>query len=442
MGACPRLATKLAAHPEIHGQHCFVFDHDGRTIWLPKFELARKLFFHAAFLVRAAFQPNGLDMAFTVFQEADEVHIHTPPKTGAPSQLLKIATYRELFSWLLLDSEAKQSFESIWQHLNREQSASGSRYTRWKFNFTPPACLAGTSILVRGAYHPYRNELLIWEIESIQGLQLPSIGEVYFHHPALKSPTGGKSGGGIAASAAAGGIAVDAEEEPAAAKDQRLIHLPVEGMGFAGELNTRIAYMGERAGAYGNKADEAASPSSVNILGVADSVSDGTIAPGEFEQLGEGNEAAGARKGFELLRQVIEEIIQESDIKLLSLNIRPLPLVPRCSGYMMEDGRPRHYLLARFRLPNGSERYLLEIDTSDNRKRLSTRVVELNTAIDPQKAISGMLVATVKGSLSWPRTMAKCSICVYSVHHPKEMDTGVDLVKVRSWKWRLHRALS
>ena len=443
MGACPRLAKKLAAHAEIHGQQCYVFGtDDGQTVWLPKFELARKLFFHAAFLVRAAFQPNGLDMVFTSYTEPDGVHVHTPAKTGAPSQLLQIESYRYLFSWLLLNSEVKQSFESIWQHLNREHVTSGSGYTRWRFNFMPPASLAGATLIVRGPYDPDRNELLVWEVESIQGLQLPSVGEVYFHHPALKSLTGEKSPGCIATSAAGEQVAVDAEEEPTAAKEQRLIHLPVEGMGFAGDLNTGIVYKGERRRAYGKKDDKAEPQSNENILGVADPVSDGAIAPGEFEQLGKGREVAEAKKGFELLRQVIEEIIQESDIELLSLNTRPLPPVPRCSGHMMEGGWPRYYLMARFRLSNGSECYLLEIDTSDNRKRLSTRVVAFYEAIDAHKAIAGILRSTVKGSLRWPRTMAKCCTRLHSVHHPKEMEVGVDLPKIRSWKQRLYHALS
>lgn len=61
LGECPRLARRLAANPEISGQRCFVFEVDGLTVWLPKFELGRKMFFHAAFIVRAAFAPNGLD---------------------------------------------------------------------------------------------------------------------------------------------------------------------------------------------------------------------------------------------------------------------------------------------------------------------------------------------------------------------------------------------
>ena len=148
------------------------------------------------------------------------------------------------------------------------------------------------------------------------------------------------------------------------------------------------------------------------------------------------------RRWVELLREVIEEIIQEFDIELLSPNTKPLPMVPRCRGYMMEDGRPRYYLLARFRLPNGSERYLLEIDTSDNRKRLSTRVLEFDVGIDAQKAIAGIQRSTVKSSLRWPRTMAKCCARLHSVHHPKEMEVGVDQPKIRSWKQRLYHALS
>lgn len=140
LGDCPRLARRLAANPEISGQRCFVFEVDGLTVWLPKFELARKLFFHAAFIVRAAFEPNGLDMAFTIYKEGDAVHIHTPTKTGAPSQLLKIKGYRDHFSWLLLNQDVKRSFESIWQSLNQEQERTSqeSAYARWKFDFMAP----------------------------------------------------------------------------------------------------------------------------------------------------------------------------------------------------------------------------------------------------------------------------------------------------------------
>ncbi|WP_367620086.1 Tn7-like element transposition protein TnsE [Microbulbifer thermotolerans] len=66
-----------------------------------------------------------------------------------------------------------------------------------------------------------------------------------------------------------------------------------------------------------------------------------------------------------------------------------------------------YYLLARFGLPNDRERYLLEVDTSENCKCLSTRVVEFDTGIDDKKAIAVTLRSTIKASLPWIRTIAK-----------------------------------
>lgn len=158
-----------------------MFEVDGLTVWLPKFELARKMFFHAAFIVRAAFAPNGLDMAFTIYREGDVVHIHTPPKTGAPSQLLKIKGYRDHFSWLLLNQDVRRSFESIWQSLNQRQERvlQESAYARWQFDFQAPTSLAGTTMDVRGPFDPESNELLVWEIEKLQGLRFSHRGDIF-----------------------------------------------------------------------------------------------------------------------------------------------------------------------------------------------------------------------------------------------------------------------
>lgn len=51
-------------------------------------------------------------------------------------------------------------------------------------------------------------------------------------------------------------LEVDTEEEPTATSEQRLIHLPVEGITFDAQLRTKIAYNGERANGYGKKIDD------------------------------------------------------------------------------------------------------------------------------------------------------------------------------------------
>lgn len=131
-----------------------------------------------------------LGHGLTVYREGDVVHIHTPPKTGAPSQLLKIKGYRDHFSWLLLNQDVKRSFESIWQSLNQRQERvpQESAYARWQFDFMAPPSLVGTTMDVRGPFDPESNELLVWEIEKLQGLRFSHRGDIFFHHPALKLP--------------------------------------------------------------------------------------------------------------------------------------------------------------------------------------------------------------------------------------------------------------
>lgn len=131
-------------------------------------------------------------MIFSVQREQDAIHIHTPAKTGAPARLLQMESYRDLFSWLLLSDGVKQSFESIWRCLNQEQSSSGGRYTRWQFNFEPPATISGVSMDVLGPLDWDSKEMLVWEIKTLQGLELNCFQPIAFHHPALKLSVSGE----------------------------------------------------------------------------------------------------------------------------------------------------------------------------------------------------------------------------------------------------------
>ena len=241
---------------------------------------------------------------------------------------------------------------------------------------------------------------------------------------------------------------VDADEEPTAAKEQRLIHLPIEGVTFDAQLRTKIAYNGERANGHGKKVDDEQCPSrEIQLFGVADPVSEGSIASGEFQQLGEGegegdgDEHERLADRFSLLREILEQITQESGVALVALEVRPLPPVPRCSYHMIDHEKSRCYLLARFKLQNGDQRYLLEIDTSDNRKTMSTRIMGFKVGVEAGKCIDRILRETVKGSLRWSGTMAKYCEPLHSVHHPKESSSGANHARVFDRKQRIHAAL-
>ena len=102
-----------------------------------------------------------------------------------------------------------------------------------------PPSLVGTTMDVRGPFDPESNELLVWEIEKLQGLRFSHRGDIFFHHPVR-----GDSTGCVSVPSGAKELEVDTDEEPTAAKEQRLIHLPVEGVTFDAQLRTKIAYTG------------------------------------------------------------------------------------------------------------------------------------------------------------------------------------------------------
>ncbi|MEN1769766.1 transposase, partial [Pseudomonas aeruginosa] len=87
---------------------------------------------------------------------------------------------------------------------------------------------------------PESNELLVWEIEKLQGLRFSHRGDIFFHHPALKLPVRGDSTGCVSVPSGGKELEVDTDEEPTAAKEQRLIHLPVEGVTFDAQLRTTL----------------------------------------------------------------------------------------------------------------------------------------------------------------------------------------------------------
>ncbi len=128
---------------------------------------------------------------------------------------------------------------------------------------------------VRGPFDLESNELLVWEIEKLQGLRFSHRGDIFFHHPALKLPVRGENTGCVSVPSGAKELEVDADEEPTAAKEQRLIHQPVEGVTFDAQLHTKIAQR-ERASGHGKKVDDEQCPSRESqLFGVADPVSEG-----------------------------------------------------------------------------------------------------------------------------------------------------------------------
>ena len=443
LGDCPRLSKRLAAKIEVANQKCFVFTAGKVTVWLPKLELARKLFFHAGFMVRAAYLPNGLDNLFQISVANDKFsyEVFTPIQTGVPIAFLKQSAYREFFSWLLVNKDIRNSFESIWQKLNAEQVIKNG-YCRWVFNFNPPSSIVGVEARCRGIYDHDEQEMLVWEIASLSGLPYNNPHTVIFSHPQLKQPikNGGHPGSG------SGGhfltaIEINTEDEPSSGNERVRIELPSESLSFAQEIKTKINYQGQRGSLGGKRVGDGLSDEQApKNLGVKDDAIDGNGLAGDFEQLGKYDENITSRyaERFTVLIAVINQLSQDQSLSYLGTKIETLPVVKRCSYHRMKDGNPRCYLLAKFKRADGNLRYILDIDTSDGVRSISTQI--LHSCPDFYELLDKTLILTLRRSLNW--NIAK-PLKFAAVKHP-ELSINEDLKtkRIESWGSRLLSSLN
>lgn len=182
---CPAAPNFLGDANDFFNQRSFCFDAYGIRIWLPKLELAGRMFFHYQTLISSAFVPSGLDFNFCMIKCDHAIEIHAISKIGVSSWVFDDKSYREHLAWLLTEKDVRDSFNSIWSCMNQEKTLrSDSRY-EWDFNFVPPTSLSGTKVTVMGCFSPDKKHLLIWEIVKIE-IAVAANTKFVFYHPDLK----------------------------------------------------------------------------------------------------------------------------------------------------------------------------------------------------------------------------------------------------------------
>lgn len=407
LGSFSRLAKKLSANREIANQRCFLIQSGDLKVWLPKVELARRLFFHAGFLVRAAYLPNSLDLMFNVSPKPYGAYaIDTLDANGAPVDFIRQPVYRAYLSWLLLNPDIRQSFNSIWQCLNQEQHIANGN-CRWVFNFIPPSGLSGLMVDAAGIFNEDKNELLVWEVNTVHGLPNAVSGEVTFTHPKLKEQVR-TQGSGVGQSGGTGSrdLLIDTELEPSLNTNRILLDLLSGGLNIKDPIPTKVKYAGELYSGVGRKSSDADEAETAPLaVGTKDDVIGGTGKGAEFDGLPEQDDDTERFKDkFKVFIEIIHQLAEEPGMALLSLVVKPLPEVRRCHLHLMADGTPRCYLLAKFRV-SGQIRYVLEVDTSDNKRRLSTRLFSLKQGVLEHEFFQILFVLLLRCSLRWPELL-------------------------------------
>lgn len=171
-------------------QHCFVAEDMRKTIYIPQLELARVLFYHDPFMARLSLQHNALAEDFFVDLNADSPTIFVREGAEYPVYYFNRDDSRRFLSWILIDNDARQSFESISANLLTNTTRRGG-YDQWDFSFTPPS-LAGVELEMSGWADYESNSFFVWEIYKLRKLPSSVKGTVDFVHPRYERLVGGK----------------------------------------------------------------------------------------------------------------------------------------------------------------------------------------------------------------------------------------------------------
>ncbi|SFC47683.1 Tn7-like element transposition protein TnsE [Pseudoalteromonas denitrificans] len=437
---CPALKEMKLSSRE-SSQLCFSFKSDsGVNVYLPQLELARALFFHDAYLARTALEPDALKIEFDIVPDilADSSTINVLQSSNYTQKSLDNYAARRVLSWILIDSDARTSYESIGWYQKRN-GIERSGYRHWDFQFDPPM-LPDVEFVVRGKFNKETNSIFVFEITSIANIRHKVPSKVEFYSPKFKDHVRGEgSGGNKPPSERPDEHNVQDGEDANSNTDHVQLQAPVVGFEFFNPFEATKIFKKKQNGSSGRKEGEEANDASKDVS-TEESDESGGRPQADWDIVEDYSDDAHlyANK-FDCFQQMLELLSSEHDCKIISKQIRKLPKLPRCTKHLLDNGgSPRCIAVVQINC-NGQSFYMLEVDTSDAVKSLSTKLLIINDLAKWDEQINEVERLLVKGSLCWPSKLLD-DICGSKRHksipHPQTNSSNKGLLEPDSIiKW-------
>ena len=430
-------------------QLCFVFEIDsGISIYLPQFELARALFLHDAYLSRTALETASLKAEFDVITDSafKTARINILPSSGYPRKSLEDYQSRRLLSWILVDKEARRSFDSIGWYQTL-YSANKNGYLHWNFQFKPPP-LRSAKLEVRGWKDVASKTFFVYEITAIQNItvNIPETVEIY--HPKFVESLEVKGvGGGMGA-----GIQIEdyeIQEGESANSDQphHIIQAPSVKFSFANPFKT-VKVARKEQNRTSDSATEETPEIASNEVSIEEPTRSGQLASADWNiDSDETEDVHLYANKFDCFQKMLDHLVGQHGCIIISKHLRKLPHLARCKKHLLtNDGNPRCIAVVEI-LVESKTFYVLEVDTSDAINALSTQILLLNLPEDWTKQLIEIERALIKKSLVWPNNLfTRC--CgegnFKGVLHPKSPASGLGLLdpeSIEHWAGRFYRLI-
>lgn len=386
-------------------QWCFVFEFDETQYYLPQLELARVLFFHHAYLARLSLIHQGLSQEFDVqrMNELSKALVNILPTCTLPLYVRGDYALRRFLAWILLDTDARQSFESIARY-QLQFGYNTEKYRLWRFQFEPPP-LAGVELTVRGHYDRERKAFFVYEIYGLSNLTCKCPAHVDFIDPRFNERQSSQGHSGQLGALSTTEINIDDEQKPDDELPATRIDTPVVAFEFVNPIRT--TRIGKRKGQRGGRGPEREPFDSPEKIGFEVSTDEGsihgTLPSADYGGLDDKSDDTHlyAYK-FEAFEAMVNKLVTMPNCSYMHREIRKLPAIAGCSKHLLADGNPR--CLAWHRISKDNEFYtLIEVETADNKNSLSTLLLKQNgLSFNWERLIRDLEIHLLKHSLVWP----------------------------------------
>ncbi len=386
-------------------QYCFVFQiDDDITVYLPQFELARALFFHDGYLSRTAMTPDVLQAEFDVMVNKDIgiASIDVMPSCTYKIDYFNEPSCRRLLSWILINENARRSYESIGRYQLLEGKELG-RYRVWDFKFEPPL-LENTRFSVKGWFNPDLNSMFVHEIEGLVGIPIDLPEKVLFSHPNFTKDVSGKGNGGYVAGAERP-AEHNIDDEASASVDNKtvIIKPPSVAMSFDKAIETIKVVQKSRISSNGKQDDDVPEKASKDIS-TDETTTIGELPNADWDNIDDQTDDSHLYiNKFESYFKMLDLLKDNYGCKLAVYSLRKLPKIARCTKHLLAtDGNPRCLSVSYIEIDNAAY-YLLEVDTSDTNKPLSTKAILASVIENIDDFIENVEKKLLRGSISWPK---------------------------------------
>lgn len=409
-------------------------------IYIPQIEFARALFFHNSYLARNCIDNGILSREFYITNNSDGLSIiNVLPICTLSVTQLNNEGLRRLLAWILVDKNARASYDSISKNFT-ENAKTKNGIKTWKFKFAPPN-LTDFDLSLTGWLDKKTNHYYVYEITSVQNVNCDLPKKVFFNSDKFKTGTqsgGTRSTGGYSSS---NDEVIDDTQE--ADIDSRLknIDIPKTLFSFAQPIETRKVVKRKSKGRTG--ADAENTDEFVELEFSADeAIVGGTACQADFAGLEDGSDVIELyMQRFEAFKFLIKKFDEKYQVHC-EQQLHFLPAVNKSKCHKTIDGNKRALLEVQVTTEN-AKFVILELDTSDKNRALSTLVIEVDDFIHWRTRIDKLMTTIVSKSLHWPteNNLEKYGK-TKSINHPKDMwELLEDSIDFERWLNRLAVAL-